>query len=31
VDWAAREARQRDLDEIAANVGDFLTGGRRAR
>ena len=29
--WAAREARQRCLDEIAANVRDFLTGGRRAR
>jgi glycerate dehydrogenase len=29
--WAAREARQRCLDEIAANVRDFLTGGRRGR
>jgi glycerate dehydrogenase len=29
--WAAREARQRCLDEVAANVRDFLTGGRRAR
>ena len=29
--WAAREARQRCLDEIAANVRDFLAGGRRAR
>ncbi len=29
--WAAREARQRCLDEVAANVWDFLTGGRRAR
>jgi len=31
VAWAAREARQRCLDEIAANVRDFLAGGRRAR
>ncbi len=31
VAWAAREARQRCLDEIAANVEDFLQGGRRAR
>jgi glycerate dehydrogenase len=31
VAWAAREARQRCLDEIAANVGDFLRGGRRGR
>jgi glycerate dehydrogenase len=29
--WAAREARQRCLDEIAANVRDFLLGGRRGR
>lgn len=29
--WAAREARQRCLDEMAANVGDFLRGGRRGR
>jgi glycerate dehydrogenase len=29
--WAARQARQRCLDEIAANVQDFLAGGRRAR
>jgi glycerate dehydrogenase len=29
--WAAREARQRCLDEIAANVRDFLKGGRRGR
>jgi glycerate dehydrogenase len=29
--WAAREARQRCIDEIAANVQDFLDGGRRAR
>jgi glycerate dehydrogenase len=31
VAWAAREARQRCLDEIAANVRDFLKGGRRGR
>jgi len=31
VAWAAREARQRCLDEIAANVEDYLRGGRRAR
>ncbi|HLN48709.1 MAG TPA: D-2-hydroxyacid dehydrogenase [Steroidobacteraceae bacterium] len=29
--WAAREARQRCLDEMAANVRDFLCGGRRGR
>jgi len=29
--WAAREARQRCLDEMAANVQDFLAGGRRGR
>jgi len=29
--WAAREARQRCLDEIAANVLSFLRGGRRGR
>jgi glycerate dehydrogenase len=29
--WAAVEARQRCLDEIAANVQDFIHGGRRAR
>jgi glycerate dehydrogenase len=29
--WAARESRQRCLDEMAANVRDFLRGGRRAR
>jgi glycerate dehydrogenase len=29
--WAAREARQRCLDTIAANVQDFLNGGRRGR
>ena len=31
VAWAAREARQRCLDEIALNVQSFLTGGRRNR
>jgi glycerate dehydrogenase len=31
VAWAAREARQRCVDEIAANVQDFLSGGRRGR
>lgn len=29
--WAARESRQRCLDEVAANVVDFLAGGRRGR
>ena len=29
--WAARESRQRCLEEIAANVTDFLAGGRRGR
>jgi glycerate dehydrogenase len=29
--WAAREARQRALDEMAANVEDFLRGGHRGR
>jgi glycerate dehydrogenase len=29
--WAAREARQRCIDEIAANIVDFLNGGRRGR
>ncbi len=31
VAWAAREARQRCLDEIAANIKDFIGGGRRSR
>jgi len=31
VAWAARESRQRCLDEMAANVQDFLSGGRRGR
>lgn len=29
--WAAREARQRAVDEIAANIQSFLEGGRRGR
>jgi glycerate dehydrogenase len=29
--WAALESRQRALDELAANVRDFLAGGRRGR
>jgi glycerate dehydrogenase len=29
--WAAFEARQRAVDELALNVGDFLRGGRRGR
>jgi glycerate dehydrogenase len=31
VAWGAREARQRCIDEMAANVEDFLLGGRRGR
>lgn len=31
VAWAAREARQRAVDEIAANIASFLAGGRRGR
>ncbi|MHB8475158.1 MAG: D-2-hydroxyacid dehydrogenase [Steroidobacteraceae bacterium] len=31
VAWAAREARQRCLDELAANIRDFAGGGRRSR
>jgi len=31
VAWAAREARQRCLEEMAANIEDFLRGGRRGR
>ena len=31
VAWAARESRQRCLDEITANIRDFLGGGRRSR
>jgi glycerate dehydrogenase len=29
--WAAREARQRCIDEMAANVAEFLRGGTRNR
>jgi glycerate dehydrogenase len=29
--WAAREARQRCIDEMAANIRDFRSGGRRGR
>jgi glycerate dehydrogenase len=29
--WSARESRQRCIDEMAANVRDFLAGGRRGR
>ena len=29
--WAARESRQRALDEVVANIQDFLLGGRRNR
>jgi glycerate dehydrogenase len=29
--WAAREARQRCIDELAANIQDFRGGGRRGR
>jgi glycerate dehydrogenase len=31
VAWAAREARQRCIDEMAANISDFRSGGRRGR
>jgi len=31
VAWAAHEARQRCLDEMAANIRDFIAGGRRSR
>ena len=31
VAWGAREARQRCIDEMAANVEEFLRGGRRGR
>ncbi len=31
VAWAAREARQRCIDELAANIQDFRSGGRRGR
>jgi glycerate dehydrogenase len=29
--WAAREARQRCIDEMAASIADFRRGGRRGR
>jgi glycerate dehydrogenase len=29
--WAARDARQRCLNEMAANIRDFMAGGRRGR
>ncbi|MFZ9872557.1 MAG: D-2-hydroxyacid dehydrogenase [Steroidobacteraceae bacterium] len=29
--WAARDSRQRCLDEIAANISDWRKGGRRGR
>ena len=29
--WAARDARQRCLDEMALHVEDYLRGGRRGR
>jgi glycerate dehydrogenase len=29
--WAARDARQRCIEEMAANIEDFLRGGRRGR
>jgi len=29
--WAARESRQRAIDELARNVRDFFAGGRRGR
>ncbi len=31
VAWAAREARQRCIEEMAANIRDFVGGGRRSR
>jgi glycerate dehydrogenase len=31
VAWAAREARQRCLDQMTANIKDFVGGGRRSR
>ena len=29
--WAARESRQRALDEVVRNIRDFVAGGRRNR
>ncbi len=31
VAWAAVEARQRAVDEVAANIASWLAGGRRGR
>ena len=31
VAWAAVEARQRAIDEVAANIASFVAGGRRGR
>ncbi len=31
VAWAARESRQRSLDELALNIESFMAGGRRNR
>ena len=31
VAWAARESRQRALDEVVMNIRDFLSGGQRNR
>src|SRR5580704_2931130 len=31
ISWAAREARQRCMNEMAANIRDFRDGGRRGR
>jgi glycerate dehydrogenase len=31
VAWAARESRQRAIDEIARNIHSFMSGGRRGR
>jgi len=31
VAWAARESRQRAIDEIARNIHSFMAGGRRGR
>jgi glycerate dehydrogenase len=29
--WAAKESRQRAIDELTANVADFIDGGQRGR
>jgi glycerate dehydrogenase len=31
VAWAARESRQRALDQVTENIADFLAGGRLRR